>query len=50
MTEQAAPAAPPPPPPPDNGLRTILTWTFIALVISVIAAVIGVNLVIKLFG
>ena len=49
MTEQAAPQAPPPPP-PDNGLRKILTWTFIALVISVVAAVIGVNLVIKLFG
>ena len=37
------------PPPPDDGLRRMLTWTFIALVLSVVAAMIGVNLVMRYF-
>jgi hypothetical protein len=37
------------PSPRDTGLRRMLTWTFIALVISILMAVVGVNLVIYFF-
>jgi hypothetical protein len=33
----------------DNGLRRMLIWTFVALVASVLLAVLGVNLVIHFF-
>lgn len=33
----------------DNGLRKLLTWTFIALVLSILAALFGVQLVIDMF-
>lgn len=33
----------------DNGLRKLLTWTIIALVLSILAALFGVSLVIRLF-
>lgn len=33
----------------DNGLRKILTWTFIALVLAILAAVVGVDLAIRMF-
>jgi hypothetical protein len=45
MTEPAAP----PPPPRDDGLRKILTWTFIALVLSLIAAYFAVEMVVRTF-
>jgi hypothetical protein len=35
--------------PPDPGLRTMMTWTLIALVISLIMAAIGVGLAIHYF-
>jgi hypothetical protein len=38
-----------PPAQPDDGLRKMLTWTFIALVIAVVMAMLGVSLVIKVF-
>lgn len=34
---------------PDNGLRKVLTWTFIALVITLLAAMVAVDLVIRIF-
>jgi hypothetical protein len=33
----------------DNGLRRILTWTFVALVVSLVMAYIGVTLAIRFF-
>jgi hypothetical protein len=33
----------------DDGLRKILTWTFVALVISLVMTAIGVMLAIKYF-
>jgi hypothetical protein len=33
----------------DDGLRKLLTWTFIALVVAIAMAVLGVGLVIKVF-
>ena len=33
----------------DNGLRKVLTWTFIALVLAILAAVVGVDLAIRMF-
>jgi hypothetical protein len=33
----------------DGGLRTMLMWTFLALVASILLAVLGVNLVIHFF-
>ena len=33
----------------DNGLRKILTWTLIALVLAILAAVVGVDLAIRMF-
>jgi hypothetical protein len=38
-----------PPSPRDTGLRRMLTWTFIALVFSILMAMVGVNLVIHFF-
>jgi hypothetical protein len=38
-----------PPPPPDDGLRRVLTWTFIALAVTLLLAAIGVALVVYLF-
>ena len=35
--------------PNDNGLRRMLTWTFIALVLAILAAVVGADLVIRMF-
>jgi hypothetical protein len=37
------------PQPPDDGLRRVLTWTFTALVISVLMAVVGVALAVHFF-
>lgn len=36
-------------PPPDTGLRRMLTYTFIALVLSLLLALLAVTLVIRLF-
>ena len=36
--------------PYDDGLRTMLMWTGIALVVSIVMAMIGVELVMRLFG
>ena len=33
----------------DPGLRKVLTWTFIALVVAVLMAVFGANLAIRMF-
>jgi hypothetical protein len=55
MSESPAPdhareeQQPQPPAQRDDGLRKLLTWTFIALVISVVMAMIAVSLVIKVF-
>ena len=38
-----------PPPVEDTGLRRILTWTFVALVVSLLMAYIGVGLAIRFF-
>jgi hypothetical protein len=38
-----------PPPVADTGLRRILTWTFVALVVSLVMAYIGVSLAIRFF-
>ena len=38
-----------PPPLKDTGLRRILTWTFVALVVSLVMAYIGVGLAIRFF-
>jgi hypothetical protein len=35
--------------PPDRGLRKILTWTFIALVVTILLAIVGVSLAIRFF-
>jgi hypothetical protein len=35
--------------PPDSGLRKILTWTFIALVVTILLAIVGVSLAIRFF-
>jgi hypothetical protein len=49
-TPQPPDAPPPAPsPPPDDGLRRVLTWTFIALVVTLILAAVGVTLVVYLF-
>jgi hypothetical protein len=40
---------PVPPLPPDDGLRRVLTWTFIALAITLLLAGLGVTLVVYLF-
>lgn len=37
------------PPPPDNGLRKLLTWTFIALAVTLLMAALGVSLAIRMF-
>jgi hypothetical protein len=39
----------PPPPPPDDGLRRLLTWTFIALGVTLVLAAIGVTIVVYWF-
>lgn len=36
-------------PPPDDGLKRLLTYTLIALVLSVLAAFVAVGLVIRFF-
>ena len=36
--------------PPDSGLKRLLTYTFVALVLAVLAAFLAVNLVIRWFG
>jgi hypothetical protein len=38
-----------PAPPPDDGLKRLLTWTFIALVITLLLAAIGVALAVYFF-
>ena len=35
---------------PDTGLRRMLTWVFVALVLTVIAAIIAVELTLRWFG
>jgi hypothetical protein len=40
---------PAPPLPPDDGLRRVLTWTFVALAITLLLAALGVTLVVYLF-
>ncbi len=34
---------------PDPGLRKLLTWTFVALVVAVLMAVLGAGLAIRIF-
>jgi hypothetical protein len=34
---------------PDDGLRRVLTWTFIALVITILMTIAGVTLAIRYF-
>ena len=46
---QDEPQQAPPPPPPDNGLRKLLTWTFIALAVTLLMAALGVSLAIRMF-
>jgi hypothetical protein len=38
-----------PPSPKDDGLRRVLTWTFVALVVSLLMAIVGVTLVVHWF-
>ena len=38
-----------PPPVEDTGLRRMLIWTFVALVVSLVMAYIGVSLAIRFF-
>jgi hypothetical protein len=33
----------------DDGLRKLLTWTFIAFVVAILMAIVGVNLAIRYF-
>jgi hypothetical protein len=33
----------------DTGLRRVLTWTFVALVVSILMALVGVSLAIRWF-
>lgn len=37
------------PPQKDDGLRRVLTWTLIALVVSLVMAVVGVTLAVRWF-
>jgi hypothetical protein len=37
-------------PPPDNGLRQMLTWTFVALIGALLVSAVGVYLVTRWFG
>jgi hypothetical protein len=37
------------PPPQDDGLRRVLTWTLVALVVSLLMAIVAVTLVIRWF-
>jgi hypothetical protein len=37
------------PPPKDDGLRRVLTWTFVALVVSLLMALVGVTLAVRYF-
>lgn len=50
MPEELPPGSRPPQPPHDPGLRKLLIYVFIALVLSVLAAVVAVDLVIRWFG
>jgi len=34
---------------PDQGLRKMLTWTFVALIVAVMMAVLGAGLAIRVF-
>jgi hypothetical protein len=36
-------------PPPDPGLRKMMMWTFVALIVSVLLAVLGAGLAIRVF-
>jgi hypothetical protein len=36
-------------PPPDPGLRKMLIWTFVALIVAVLMAVLGAGLAIRVF-
>jgi hypothetical protein len=40
---------PPNPREEDNGLRKVLTWTVIALILSLLMAFVGVSLVVRWF-
>jgi hypothetical protein len=33
----------------DDGLRKLLTWTFVALIVAILMAMIGVDLAIRMF-
>jgi hypothetical protein len=37
------------PPSRDDGLRRVLTWTFVALVVSLLMALVGVTLAVRWF-
>ena len=37
------------PQPPDTGLRRMLIWTFVALAVSIVMAVVGVALAVHFF-
>ena len=37
------------PAPEDDGLRRVLTWTFVALVVSLLMALVGVTLAVRWF-
>lgn len=47
--DERPPTDGPPGPSEDNGLRLILTWTFAALVVSLVMAYIGVSLAVRFF-
>jgi hypothetical protein len=49
MTTHEPPASRRPEPIKDDGLRQVLTWTFIALVVSLLMTMIGVTLAIRWF-
>jgi hypothetical protein len=49
MAEEHQRKAPEPVPASDPGLRRLLTYTFIALVLALVLAVLAVDLVIRLF-
>lgn len=49
VSDERAPTDGRPPRVEDTGLRRMLTWTFVALIISLVMAYIGVELAIRFF-
>jgi hypothetical protein len=47
MAELAREPTPPSPPEPDPGLRRLLTWVFVALVVVVVVAFVVVELMLR---